>query len=182
MNDLTSPIRLNGTASVWPLLFHLEPLVASIPWKQEVDVTVVDAEGTRTYSTVADARAASRETVPNRIELYARTREWRGSGSEGFKAGVWVVGVGDGEQPVAAIHYEPGMEPDGERLRAAVLEFADESERETPAASAGEPGAATRPRGWALIANQPMAVQIIGGVIATLLATGLLALITFLLR
>lgn len=182
MNDLTSPIRLNGTASIWPLLFHLEPLIASISWKQEVDVTVVDAEGTRTYPTVAEARAASRGTVPNRVELFARTRQWRGGGDEGFKAGVWLVGFGDGEQPVAAIYHEPGMESDGERLREAVLEFADESETATPGASAGAPVPASRPRGWSRIANQPMAVQIIGGVIATLLATGLLALITFLLR
>jgi hypothetical protein len=91
-----------------------------------------------------------------------------------------VVGVGDGELPVATIHHLPGLESDEERLREAVVEFADESETATP--GAGKPVAAAKPNGWAWVANQPMAVQIVGGVIATLLATGLLAVITLLLR
>lgn len=182
MSDLTDPIRLNGTASTWPLLFHLEPLVASIPWKDEVDVTVVDEAGTHTYPTVAEARAHSRQTIPNRVELYARSRQWGVDRHEGVKAGVWVVGFGDGEQPVATIYHDPGMRSDGERLREAAVEFADESERATPAPAAGGTASASRLKGWAWITNQPMAVAIVGGVIATLVAAGLLALITFLIH
>lgn len=182
MSDLTSPIRLNKSASIWSLLFHLEPQVASIPWRDEVDVTVVDEAGTHRYPTVAEARAQSRQTVPDRVELYARNDRIRSGPNQGIKAGVSVVGFGEGEIPVATIHHLPGMESDEERLREAVLEFADESETATPARATGEPVAPAKPEGWAWIANQPMAVQIVGGVIATLLATGLLAVITLLLR
>lgn len=182
MSDLTDPIRLNGTASAWPLLFHLEPLVASIPWKDEVDVTVVDEAGTHRYPTVAEARAHSGQTVPNRVELYARTRQWSANGDEGIKAGAWVVGFGDGEQPIATIYHDPGMQSEGARLREAAMEFADESERATPATTAGQTASASKLKGWAWITNQPMAVAIVGGVIATLVAAGLLALITFLIR
>jgi len=182
MSDLTSPIRLNRTASTWPLLFHLEPLVSSIPWRDVVDVTVVDEAGTHRYPTVAEARAQSRQLNPDRVELYARSDSIRSGPNKGIKAGVSVVGFGDGELPVATIYHLPGLEADEERLRNAVLEFADRSETATPAPAAGEPVAAAKPNGWAWIANQPMAVQIVGGVIATLLATGILAVITFLLR
>lgn len=178
MSDLTNPIRLNRTASTWPLLFHLEPLVASFPWMEEVDVTVVNEAGTHRYPTVAVARAQSRQLVPNRVELYARADSIRSGPNTGLKAGVSVVGFGDGELPVATIHHLPGLDSDEERLREAVMEFADESETATPAPAA----AAARPNGWTWVANQPMAVQIVGGVIATLLATGLLAVITLLLR
>jgi len=182
MSDRTSPIRLNRTASTWPLLFHLEPLVASFPWMEEVDVTVVNEAGTHRYPTVAEARAQSRQLVPNRVELYARADSIRSGPNTGLKAGVSVVGFGDGELPVATIYHLPGLESDEERLREAVLEFADESETAKPAPAAGEPVATAKPNGWAWVANQPMAVQIVGGVIATLLATGLLAVITLLLR
>ncbi len=157
----------------WPVLFQVEPLISAYAWKSELAATVLSDDGAATFPDVGSARAASREKSPHRVEFYATAKN--------MKAGVWVVGFGDGEQPAVTIYSDSGVADDFNELHDAVAQFlgrngVDVSEKPAP------PPALAKPNLWRWMTNQPMAVQVIGGVIATFLASGIAALITILVR
>lgn len=163
----------------WPVLFHVEPLIAGYPWKAGLSVTVSTDLGPAEYPTVAAARAGSQDgPPPHRVELYASLQD--------IKTGVWVVGFGDGEQPAVTIYSEAGIAGESEELRESVAEFLGRNGVDVPSADPGAATAAPAPVAkrsvWRWMTNQPMAVQIIGGVIATFLASGIAAIIALIVR
>lgn len=160
----------------WPVLFQVEPLISAYAWKTELAATVLSDDGAATYPDIASARAASREKAPHRVEFYATARN--------VKAGVWVVGFGAGEQPAVTIYSDSGVADDFNELHDAVAQFLGRNGvavSETPAPPPALPAPPKRGL-WRWMTNQPMAVQVIGGVIATFLASGIAALIAILVR
>lgn len=175
-------IRFARPDLCWPLLFHLEPLLTAHVWMTEFSVTVTDDQGTRSYADVAQARSGSEPRPPHRVEMYATYRSDHAS----FKHGVWMVGFGEGQQPAVTAYSEQGMKRETNELRLAIIEFLGRSD--APAEAVAQPRSEAPERGgssgrrWQWITNQPLAVQIIGGLIATLGATAIVAIITVLLR
>jgi hypothetical protein len=161
--------RFERAELCWPLLFHVEPIVSAYVWKTAFAVTVTDDEGVREYPTVAQAEAASGERPPHRVELYATYSE-----RADFRIGVWVVGFGPGQQPAATLQIAQGLESEAEELQEAVAEFLNEDE------PAVVPAQVSRAR-WHWLTEQPLGVTIVGGVVATLLAAGIVALVSLLL-
>jgi hypothetical protein len=160
--------RLDDGDQSWPLLFHLEPLLASYQMG-EISVTVLDEQGKREFADVASAQAGSREHPPHRVELYL-------TGNGVRLIGLWLVGFGPGQEAAVTVADVPGMDGKIADIRASIAEFLDEDD--VTAAPAAAPAVA---RGWGWMLNQPWTVQVIGGVIATVVAAGILALITALL-
>ncbi|MBM7791308.1 hypothetical protein [Tenggerimyces flavus] len=174
----STTFTFDRAALCWPVLFQVEPLISAFAWKLNLAATVLSDEGASTYPDIASARATSAAlaTPPHRVEFYAS--------AQSMKAGVWVVGFGDSEQPAVTIYSDSGLADDFNELHDAVSQFLGRNGvavTETPAAAA--PASAPAKRGlWRWMTNQPMAVQIVGGVIATFLASGIAALIAILVR
>jgi hypothetical protein len=159
----------------WPVLFHVEPLIATYPWKKDLSVKVSDDDGAAAYPSVAEARVASRDKPPHRVEFYAS--------AEYSKAGVWVVGFGAGEQPAVTVYSNSRLTHEWNELRDSVAEFLGHNGADVAQAPAPAQVAPAARRGaWQWMTNQPMAVQIIGGVIATLLASGIVAAVALIAR
>ncbi len=167
-------IRFERAELCWPLLFHVEPLLSAYQWKTGMSVIVTDDEGTHEYATVAEAEAAVGDDPPHRVEMYARF-----DGDNTFKIGVWVVGFGPDQQPAATVHIDQGMESQARGLQESVAEFLSD---EDPAAAQAPAAAAQVPeRGrWHWLTDQPLGVTIVGGVVAALVAAGIIALVTLL--
>jgi hypothetical protein len=165
-------IRFERAELCWPLLFHVEPLLSAYQWKTGVSVIVTDDEGTHEYATVAEAEAAVGDDPPHRVEMYATY-----DGDQVFKIGLWVVGFAPDERPAVTIHIDQGMESQAHGLQESVAEFLSD---EDPAAAAQAPVPA---RGrWHWLTEQPLGVTIVGGVVAALVAAGIIALVTLLVR
>jgi hypothetical protein len=161
--------RLERQDQCWPLLYHLEPLLASYQMGA-LAVTVLDERGSHEYRDVASAQAGSREHPPHRVEMYLI-----GAGCR--LAGLWLVGLGPGQEPAVTVPELGGMSGQAGEIRASVAEFLGEEEP-VPAGAAAAPGGA----GWRWIVNQPWTVQVVGGVIATLVASAIVAVVTTVLR
>jgi hypothetical protein len=172
MSGQPRSFRFERADLCWPLLFHVEPIVSAYRWKTAFTVIVTDEQGVREYPTVAQAQAGSRERPPHRVELYATYTE-----ASGFKIGMWVVGFGPDQQPAATLQIDQGLESEAEELRAAVAEFLDEEEPAAVSAGA-QPAASAGRLHW--LTEQPLGVTIVGGVVATLLAAGIVALVSLL--
>lgn len=174
MSEKARPaFRLESRDLCWPLLFHLEPLLTAHDLG-EYSVTVIDDQGSREFPDVASARTGAQQHPPHRVELFVR------EGSVKL-AGLWMVGFGPGQEPAISVSEQPGTGSQANELRASIAEFLDEDDPAVAPATA----LATSPTSvgrWRLIANQPWTVQVVGGVIATLLASAVVALITVLLR
>ncbi len=171
-------IRFDRAELCWPLLFHVEPLLSAYQWKTSTSVIVTDDDGTHEYATVAEAEAAVGDHPPHRVEMYAAY-----DGDKTFKVGLWVVGFGPDEQPAATVHIDQGMESQAQGLQESVAEFLSD---EDPAASAQGPVVAHVPVGtrgrWHWLTEQPLGVTIVGGVVAALVAAGIIALVTLVVR
>lgn len=171
----STTFAFDRAALCWPVLFQVEPLISRYAWKTEVSATVLSDDGASTYPDIASARAASQATPPHRVEFYASAGN--------LKAGVWVVGFGDSEQPAVTIYSDSGMADDFNELHDAVAQFLGRNGVAVTEAPPTAPAPTPAKRGlWRWMTNQPMAVQIIGGVIATFLASGIAALIAVLVR
>ena len=164
----TRAFRLDRQDQCWPLLYHLEPLLASYQMGEFV-VTVLDEQGAHEYRDVSSAQAGSRELPPRRVEMYLVDRGLR-------LVGLWLVGLGPGQEPAVTVADQSGMGDQAGELRASVAEFLGE---EPAAALSPVPGGGGGVR-W--IVNQPWTVQVVGGIIATLVASAIVALVTTLIR
>jgi hypothetical protein len=172
MGGQARSFRFERADLCWPLLFHVEPIVSSYRWKSSFAVTVTDDDGAvREYPTVAQAEGASGDRPPHRVEMYAHY-----AGGAGFKVGLWVTGFGPDQQPAATLHVDQGMESEADELQASVAEFLGEEEPE--AVSTAAP--AQRRGRWYWLTEQPLGVTIAGGVVAALLAAGIVALVSLL--
>lgn len=164
--------RLERQDQCWPLLYHLEPLLASYQMGELV-VTVLDEQGAHEYRDVSSAQAGSRQHPPHRVEMYLI-----GSGMK--LAGLWLVGLGPGQEPAVTVADQGGMQDQAGEIRASVAEFLGEDE--PPAAQQQTSTPVPGGGGWRWMVNQPWTVQVVGGVIATLVASAIVALLTTLLR
>jgi hypothetical protein len=141
-----------------------------------VSVIVTDDEGTHEYATVAEAEAAVGDESPHRVEMYATFE-----GDQTFKIGVWVVGFGPDQQPAATVYIDQGMESQARGLQESVAEFL--SDEDPAVAQVPAAAAQVRARGrWHWLTEQPLGVTIVGGVVAALVAAGIIALVTLLVR
>lgn len=166
----TRAFRLERQDQCWPLLYHLEPLLASYQMGEFV-VTVLDERGAHEYRDVASAQAGSRELPPRRVEMYLVDRGLR-------LVGLWLVGLGPGQEPAVTVADQSGMGDQSGEIRASVAEFLGEEPAATVSPSSPVPGGG----GWRWIVNQPWTVQVVGGIIATLVASAIVALVTTLIR
>lgn len=166
-------IRFERSDLCWPLLFHAEPMVTSIRWMSGLSVVVTDHGVKQEYADVAQARAAAADDPPDRVEMFAVYR-----GDTSFRVGLWVVGFGPNEQPAVTVHADDGLGAEARDLQASVIEFLVD---EDPAVQAPviEPADDKRGR-WYWLTDQPLGVTIVGGVVAALLAAGIVALLALL--
>jgi hypothetical protein len=162
----TRAFRLDRQDQCWPLLYHLEPLLASYQLGELV-VTVLDEQGKHEYKDVSSAQAGSRQHPPHRVEIHLVGHGVR-------LAGLWLVGLGPGQEPAVTVADHAGMADQASEIRASVAEFLGEEEPSPTREPVGG--------GWRWIVNQPWTVQVVGGVIATLVASAIVALLTTLLR
>lgn len=159
--------RIENRDQCWPLLFHIEPLLTT-DGLGELTVTVLDEQGSRTFPDVAGAQAGSRQSPPYRVELSVATG--------GVKLiNLWMVGFGPGQEPAITVAEQPGMDSHTDEIRASIAEFLDAEE--PPAVAQSQ---RSGPAGWRWVVNQPWTVQVVGGIIATLVAAAILALVTIL--
>ena len=166
--------RIEDPDQCWPLLFHVEPLLTA-SGMGEYSVTVLDEQGPREFPDVATAQAGSRQRPPLRVELSVR-----GGGVKMFS--LWMVGFGPDQEAAVTVAEIPGMHSQTEELRASIAEFLDEAGPATTPPTTTPPALSGGPRGWRWVVNQPWTVQVVGGIVATLVAAGIITLITILFR